>query len=69
LKSTAAKVTRVSPQLIDVSSYPADTEVPSFQRRAKCGKCGGKLHDAIEGDWPMMVIEPVPSKDWGRPPL
>jgi hypothetical protein len=28
--------------LIDVSSYPADTEVPSFQRRAKCSKCGGK---------------------------
>ena len=23
--------------LIDVSSYPGDTEVPSFQRRAKCG--------------------------------
>src|SRR5260221_9440392 len=26
-------------------------------------RAGGKLH-AIEGDWPMMVIEPVPSKDW-----
>lgn len=24
---------------------------------------GGKVH-AIEGDWPMMIIEPVPSKDW-----
>ena len=23
----------------------------------------GKLH-AIEGDWPMMVIEPVPAEDW-----
>lgn len=23
----------------------------------------GKLH-AIEGDWPMMVIEPIPARDW-----
>jgi hypothetical protein len=28
--------------LIDVSSYPPDTEVPSFGRRAVCGKCGGR---------------------------
>ena len=26
-------------------------------------KASGKLH-AIEGDWPMMVVEPVASKDW-----
>ena len=26
-------------------------------------RAGGKLH-TIEGDWPMMVIEPVPSRDW-----
>src|SRR5215831_3818614 len=26
-------------------------------------RVGGRVH-AIEGDWPMMVIEPVPSKDW-----
>jgi hypothetical protein len=25
--------------LIDVSSYPAETEVPSFRPRVKCGKC------------------------------
>lgn len=25
---------------------------------------GGKVH-AIEGDWPMMVAEPVPTKAWG----
>lgn len=24
---------------------------------------GGKMH-AIEGDWPMMVVEPVPTKTW-----
>ena len=26
--------------IIDVSKYPDDVEVPSFQRRIKCGKCG-----------------------------
>ena len=26
--------------LIDVLSYPGDVEVPWFQRRIKCGKCG-----------------------------
>jgi len=26
-------------------------------------KTGGKAH-AIEGDWSMIIIEPVPSKDW-----
>jgi hypothetical protein len=31
--------------LIDVSSYPGDTPVPSFAARAKCGKCGGKRVD------------------------
>jgi hypothetical protein len=28
--------------LIDVSKYPDDVEVPSFQCRIKCGKCGRK---------------------------
>jgi hypothetical protein len=28
--------------LIDVSSYPAETEVPWFKSQVKCGKCGGK---------------------------
>jgi hypothetical protein len=32
--------------LIDVSSYPAETEVPSFQRLAACGKSGRKRVDA-----------------------
>jgi hypothetical protein len=26
--------------LLDISSYPAGTEIPSFARRMKCGKCG-----------------------------
>jgi hypothetical protein len=32
--------------LIDVSNYPAETEVPSFRPRMKCGKCGGGNIDA-----------------------
>jgi hypothetical protein len=39
--------------LINVSVCPADTEVPSFGRRAKCGKCGkcgGKRVD-VRPNW------------------
>ena len=28
--------------LTDVSSYPAETEVPWFKNRVKCNKCGGR---------------------------
>jgi hypothetical protein len=28
--------------LIDVSSYPADTEVPWFRSRVVCAKCGAR---------------------------
>ena len=28
--------------LIDASSYPAETEVPWFKSRVKCGKCSGR---------------------------
>jgi hypothetical protein len=28
--------------LIDVSKYPADTEVPWFRSRVVCAKCGGR---------------------------
>ena len=28
--------------LVDVSSYPADTEVPWFRSRVKCAKCGAR---------------------------
>ena len=29
-------------RLVDVSGYPADTEVPWFRSRVKCAKCGGR---------------------------
>ena len=28
--------------LIDVSAYPAETEVPSFRPRVACAKCGSR---------------------------
>jgi hypothetical protein len=28
--------------LIDVSNYPAETEVPSFRSRVVCAKCGSR---------------------------
>jgi hypothetical protein len=31
--------------LIDESSYPAETEVPSFGRRVLCTKCGSRRVD------------------------
>jgi hypothetical protein len=34
--------------LIDVSKYPDNVEVPSFQRRIKCGECGQR------GRWVVM---------------
>ena len=42
------KVKRLN--VIEVSKYPDDVEVPSFQRRAKCGKCGGKRVD-VRPNW------------------
>jgi hypothetical protein len=36
--------------LIDVSIYPAETEVPWLARKARCGKCGGKRVD-VRPNW------------------
>jgi hypothetical protein len=36
--------------IIDVSKYSDDVEVPSFQRRAKYSKCGGKRVD-VRSSW------------------
>ena len=44
--------------LIDVASYPADTEVPSFQRRAKCSKCGGRRVD-VRPNWKEQPTMPT----------
>jgi hypothetical protein len=36
--------------LIDVFNYSDGVEVSSFQRRTKCGKCGGKRVD-VRPNW------------------
>ncbi len=42
--------------------YVDDAEVTIREFR-RVLRTGGKVH-TIEGDWPMMVVEPVSSKDW-----
>jgi ubiquinone/menaquinone biosynthesis C-methylase UbiE len=37
--------------------------VVCFREFKRVLKPGGKAH-VIEGDWPMMVVEPVPSEEW-----
>jgi hypothetical protein len=50
--------------LIDVSSYPGDTPVPSFAARAKCGKCGGKRVD-VRPNWKEQPTQPsLTGKVW-----
>ena len=34
--------------LIDVSKYPADTEVPWFRSRLVCAKCGGQTRSTCD---------------------
>jgi ubiquinone/menaquinone biosynthesis C-methylase UbiE len=38
----------------------AEETIRNFRRVLKAG---GKVH-VIEGDWPMMIVEPVRTKDW-----
>jgi hypothetical protein len=50
--------------VIDVSAYGDDVEVPSFARRAKCSKCGGRRVD-VRPNWKEQPGMPT---DWqGRP--
>jgi hypothetical protein len=50
--------------LINVSSYPAETEVPSFQRRAKCSNCDGKRVD-VRPNWKERPpSESLTGKQW-----
>ena len=42
--------------LIDVSNYPAETEVPSFRSRAKCGGRGNKID--VRPNWNEQPVQP-----------
>jgi hypothetical protein len=52
--------------VIDISKYPDDLEVPSFQRRVKCGKCGrrGRWVD-VRPNW--KEAQGMPDNWEGRP--
>ena len=52
--------------LIDVSSYPADTEVPWFRARVVCAKCGGRGSKIdVRPNWKEQPPEPsLTGKQW-----
>ena len=46
--------------LIDVSSYPAETEVPWFKSRVKCGKSGGRGNKIdVRPNWKEQPVLPT----------
>lgn len=50
--------------LLDVSSYPAETEIPTFRPRMKCGKCGGRNVD-VRPNWKEQPPSPsLTGKQW-----
>jgi hypothetical protein len=52
--------------LIDVSNYPADTEVPNFASKAVCAKCGARgRHIDVRPNWKEQPpSESVTGKQW-----
>src|SRR5262245_55294376 len=57
----------IASRLNDTSNYPTDTEVPSFGRRAICGKCVGKRVDVRpnrkEQRWSEPEVPFAPGSD------
>jgi hypothetical protein len=46
--------------LIDVSSYPAETEVPYFRDKVVCGKCGGRRDKIdVRPNWKEQPFRPT----------
>ena len=51
--------------LIDVSSYPAETEVPWFRSRVVCAKCGGRgNHIDVRPNWKEQPPDSLTGKVW-----
>jgi hypothetical protein len=52
--------------LIDVSSYPAETEVPSFRPRVVCAKCGSRGNKIdVRPNWKEQAPgESLTGKQW-----
>ena len=46
--------------LIDVSAYPAETEVPSFRPRVVCAKCGSRGNKIdVRPNWKEQPTQPT----------
>jgi hypothetical protein len=46
--------------LVDVSNYPADTEVPSFANKVVCAKCGARgRHIDVRPNWKEQPQRPT----------
>ena len=52
--------------LVDVSSYPADTDVPWFRSRVVCAKCGGRGNKIdVRPNWKEQPpSESLTGKQW-----
>jgi hypothetical protein len=52
--------------LLDVSSYPAETEVPWFRSRVFCAKCGArKNHIDVRPNWSEQPTQQsLVGKEW-----
>jgi len=48
--------------LVDVSNYPADTEVPWFRSRVKCGSRGNKID--VRPNWKEQPPDSLTGKVW-----
>jgi hypothetical protein len=47
-------------ELIDVSSYPAETEVPWFAGKVECAKCGARgRHIDVRPNWKEQPVQPT----------
>jgi hypothetical protein len=50
--------------LIDVSSHPAETEVPSFRSRVVCAKCGSRGNKIdVRPNWKEQPVQSSLSGD------
>jgi hypothetical protein len=52
--------------MLDVSAWPAETTVPSFQRRMVCAKCGARgRHIDVRPNWKEQPpSESLTGKQW-----
>ena len=52
--------------LINVSIYPAETEVPAFRSRVKCAKCGSRGNKIdVRPNWKEQPTQPsLTGKQW-----